>query len=31
MRDQERLVRERIYDLQQELAEGCSRAKGESK
>jgi len=26
MRDQERLVRERIYELQQELVEGCSRA-----
>jgi tetratricopeptide (TPR) repeat protein len=26
MRDQERLVRERIYELQQELVEGCTRA-----
>jgi hypothetical protein len=31
MRDQQRLVRERIYDLQQELAQVCSNAKVASK
>ena len=31
MRDQERLVRERIYELRQEIVEGCSNAPAENK
>jgi hypothetical protein len=31
MRDQQRIVRDRIYDLQRELAQGCSQAKAGNK